>query len=77
MPVRAILGIPSLFVLVLSAGLVRAEPSPGSDAIDPATVERFSQKFLGWHYWPQYVVRPKPGIAGFDAVHMTDCPTGK
>ena len=75
MPVRAILGILCFCAIVFSAGLVRAEPSPGGDAIDSATVERFSQKFLGWHYWPEYVVRPKPGIAGFDAVHMTDCPT--
>ena len=58
-----------LAVLALGSGAAKAGD------IDAATVERWSQKFLGWHYWPEHVIPPRPGIAGFDAVHMTDCPT--
>ena len=57
-----------------TVSLAQTAPA-GSDAIDAATVEQWSKKFLGWHYWPKYVIGPKPGVVGFEAVHMTDCPT--
>lgn len=75
MSARSILGTTSLLVLAFPAALIGAEPVSAPEAIDAATVERWSEKFLGWHYWPEYVVPPKPGVAGFEAVQMTDCPT--
>lgn len=75
MAARAILWTTSLLGLAFPAALRGAEPNPAPEAIDAATVERWSEKFLGWHYWPEYMVAPKPGVAGFEAVQMTDCPT--
>ncbi len=46
------------------------------DAPDAATVETWSQKYLGWSsYYPEYVIQPKPRIPGYPDVCMTDAPT--
>ncbi len=43
--------------------------------IDKETVAAWSAPYRGWHYQPDHVVPSKPGIPGFDDVHMTDVPT--
>ena len=43
--------------------------------IDEASVEAWSKKFLGWHYWPEHVIPARPNIPGFKDVYMTDVPT--
>lgn len=62
------------------AGLL-AGSSPARDGslekhrIDTKMIERWSQKFLGWHYYPDHVISAKPGIPGHGDVRMTDVPT--
>lgn len=51
-----------------------AAPTGGPAAIDSATVEQWSQKFLGWHYWPDHVVPAEPKIPGFEEFRNTDVP---
>jgi predicted GH43/DUF377 family glycosyl hydrolase len=70
---RIIVHILLFTVAVFSAqgGRARAAESP----IDAATVEAWSQKFLGWDYYPDHVIPAAPNIPGFDKVRMTDCPT--
>ncbi len=61
----------SLAVLFGSRGIQAAEHD-----IDAATVEKWSQKFLGWkNYQPEHVIASKPNIPGFPDVQMTDVPS--
>ena len=53
----------------------RYNPAHAQTPIDAGTVEAWSKKFLGWHYYPDHVIRPNPGIKGYDKVRMVDCPT--
>ena len=63
----------AILLVHLAAGNLAAS---GQDRdIDAATVERWSQKFLGWHYYPEHVIPAKPGIPGFPKIHKTDVPT--
>ena len=68
--------MPCTVVIVLLGLLCPGSAAAGDDhAIDAATVERWSQKFLSWHYWPDHVIPASPGIPGFPKVHKTDVPT--
>jgi hypothetical protein len=49
--------------------------TPPTHAIDAATVEQWSKKFLGWHYWPRHVFPARPEIPGAVALQSTDVPT--
>ena len=64
---------------VLLTGFLWAEDISGRNGsgdrvIDAATVEKWSQKFLGWHYYPDYVIPAKPQIEGFKGIQSTDGP---
>jgi predicted GH43/DUF377 family glycosyl hydrolase len=68
--------IPCTVAILLVGLLCPRRATAGDDqTIDAATIERWSQKFLGWHYWPDHVIPARPGIPGFPKVHMTDVPT--
>ena len=57
--------------LLFSASVTKAD-----DAIDTATVEKWSQKFTGWKaYYPDHVISSKPNISGYADVCMVDVPT--
>jgi predicted GH43/DUF377 family glycosyl hydrolase len=43
--------------------------------IDDATVQKWSDPYRDWHYYPELVIPANPGIPGFDEVRMTDVPT--
>jgi len=47
-------------------------PAEKNAPIGTATIQRWSAKFRGWHYWPDYVVPPSPD----DGLNfrMVDCP---
>lgn len=50
--------------------------SVAAPGLDDATVEKWSEKFVGWrHYQPDHVISPKPNLPGYPDVHMTDVPT--
>ncbi len=57
-------------IVALSACLFSA-PEP----IERATVDAWSAKFRGWHYWPEHVIPAAPMIPGFEDVQATDVPT--
>ncbi len=64
------------FALVSGLGFLPALPAaaePSSD-IDPATLDRWSAPFRGWHYWPDHVVPAHPEIPGHAGFHQTDVP---
>ena len=44
-------------------------------ALDFAAIDRWSQKFRNWHYWPDHVIPADPGIEGFPGILGTDVPT--
>ncbi|MBN1293594.1 MAG: hypothetical protein JXB48_17270 [Candidatus Latescibacteria bacterium] len=67
--IRLILASLLVIGLSLSHHVVQADPVTMEQARD------WSEKFRGWHYWPDYVISPSPGIDGFEKVHMTDVPT--
>jgi len=50
-------------------------PGAGSARIDRATLDSWASKYRNWSYWPEFVIKPKPGIAGFEKIRMVDCPT--
>lgn len=56
-------------------GNIASEQTAGGATIDGETVEKWSAKFRGWHYYPDHVIPAKPNISGFEDVHMTDVPT--
>jgi predicted GH43/DUF377 family glycosyl hydrolase len=73
---RSVARLVTLAGLCLAAVLGCFEATFAQDtAIDAATVEVWTRKFLGWHYYPDHVIPAAPGIEGFAKVHMTDCPT--
>ncbi len=43
--------------------------------IDKQTLKLWSEPYRGWHYHPEHVILPEPGIQGFEDVMMTDVPT--
>jgi len=43
--------------------------------IDEQTLKEWSKPYRGWHYHPEHVILPEPGIQGFEDVMMTDVPT--
>jgi predicted GH43/DUF377 family glycosyl hydrolase len=47
----------------------------GSEAIGQGTLDAWAAPYRGWHYRAEHVIPAKPGIPGFDAIQMTDCPT--
>lgn len=47
----------------------------GHAAIDEETIREWTEPFRGWHYYPDYVVPPEPGIEGYEDVYRTDIPT--
>ena len=51
---------------------VRPDPSK---TIDTRTIATWSQPYRNWHYYPRFVVPPKPDIPGYKGIHMTDVPT--
>jgi len=57
-----------LLALLMTATCVAADPEP----IDAATVEAWAEPFLGWYYYPEYVIPPSPD----DGLEFkaTDCP---
>lgn len=68
----------SIVITILATQVLNAEDQSGvkDGAIPTATIEEWSQKFLGWaHYYPEYVIPSKPSIPGFTNVYMTDVPT--
>ena len=46
-----------------------------AETIDMATVREWSSVFRGWHYYPDHVILPAPGIKDYEKVSMTDVPT--
>ncbi|MBN2293152.1 MAG: hypothetical protein JXM70_12045 [Pirellulales bacterium] len=68
--------LPACFVLIgVSLLYGNANPAQAGTPIDETTVEAWSKKFLGWHYYHQHVIASKPGIKGFEDVRMVDVPT--
>lgn len=64
------------FVLIgLHIALGQDDLASADTTINDATVETWSKKFLGWHYYPRHVIPAKPGIKGFEGVKMVDVPT--
>ena len=63
---------------LMSLGLLDSFPlqaATAPDEIDTATMERWSQKFVGWrNYQPKHVIPPKPAIPGYLDVKATDVP---
>ncbi len=63
-------------ICLVSMGIVAfAAPADKSGDIDMAQVKEWSKAFRGWHYYPEYVIQPEPGISGYENVKMTDVPT--
>jgi len=60
-------------IIVAAAACVCA--ATDDTAIDSATLDRRAAPYRGWHYYPDFVIGPDPGVAGYGNVHMTDCPT--
>jgi hypothetical protein len=64
------------FLCIWAAIAATALAAPEAAApIDRATLDDWAAPYRGWHYFPDHVIPAKPGIPGFDAIHMTDCPT--
>ncbi|MFZ2644265.1 MAG: family 43 glycosylhydrolase [Verrucomicrobiia bacterium] len=49
--------------------------SHGKDAIDSATLDRWSAPYRGWHYWPDHVIPARPVIESVSNLLGTDVPT--
>lgn len=66
-----------LLLFVLTVLAIPSSTCAGGDnsAISPATVKQWSQKFRGWHYWPDHVIPANPKIDGFANILGTDVPT--
>jgi predicted GH43/DUF377 family glycosyl hydrolase len=67
----------SAILLAACVPLIAADvpASAGSAPIDRATLDAWSAKYRGWHYWPEHVIGANPGIEGFSDLQGTDCPT--
>jgi len=44
-------------------------------SIDDTMLERWSAPFRGWHYWPGFVIPPRPESAATAGIVATDVPT--
>ena len=58
---------------LLTAGNVIAADTT-SEAIDRATLDRWSAPYRGWHYWPDHVIPAEPKIPGYEKFQSTDVP---
>ncbi len=68
----------ALRILALSLILISAAPAifaEVTETIDMITIREWSSVFRGWHYYPDYVIKPAPGIEGYEKISMTDVPT--
>ncbi|HNQ88185.1 MAG TPA: hypothetical protein PKM73_06205 [Verrucomicrobiota bacterium] len=63
-------GARMLYEVAVDPSAAAADPDP----IDAATIENWSRKFLGWHYWPSHVIPADPKIPGYEAFKNTDVP---
>jgi predicted GH43/DUF377 family glycosyl hydrolase len=43
--------------------------------IDDQTLDLWTEPFRSWYYHPDHVIKPEPGIEGFEDLMMTDVPT--
>ncbi len=63
--------------VVALLALVAAGPAQAGAApdIDRATLDAWSAKFRGWHYWPDHVIPSQPPLPGATNILGTDVPT--
>jgi len=65
-------------VLALTAtalAFTTAPPKPDANPIDRPTLDRWSARFRGWHYYPEHVIPAEPRIPGYEHFMSADCPT--
>lgn len=58
-----------------TARFIKTMEVPMAARIDMETVQRWSQKFRGWSYYPEHVIAANPKIPGYEQFQSTDCPT--
>ncbi|WP_165230244.1 hypothetical protein [Aquisphaera insulae] len=63
----------SLLVMLAAGKPLLAED--GREAIDRATLDRWSKPYRGWTYHPEFVIPSSPEIDGAARILGTDCPT--
>jgi predicted GH43/DUF377 family glycosyl hydrolase len=70
----------AVWILLSSAFLTSAQSDTTGERtnaglIDRATLDQWAAPYRGWHYHPDHVIAPNPGIEGFPDIQMTDVPT--
>lgn len=54
---------------------VCSDPECDGKRVDSKTLARWSAPYRGWHYYPDWIIPPKPSIPGHEQFHNTDVPT--
>ncbi|MCA9440181.1 MAG: hypothetical protein KC964_05185 [Candidatus Omnitrophica bacterium] len=70
-----LLGLSLGILLVAASSPAQEDAVPANAAIDQQTLDRWTEPYRGWHYWPDHVIPSDPKIPGHEEFHNTDCPT--
>jgi len=65
----------SLVALLLACmGGAQAAETATTPDIDNPTLDKWSEPYRGWHYWPDHLIPAEPSIPGYQAFHNPDAP---
>ena len=65
----------SIWAAVFLTVFLQVTLGGGNAEIDRAILDKWASKYRNWSYWPDFVIRPKPRIPGFEKIYMVDVPT--
>jgi hypothetical protein len=67
--------VPGLVLLLwTSIATAQAAETPAAPDVDPATLDKWSAPYRGWHHYPEHVISAQPNIPGHEGFHSTDVP---